>query len=208
MRISEKQSVQSNSDMENAELVEALRQARSERDEAHQAIDELQQAMEEARRPLAKLDALKAGIQLLRAATASLKTDKESLTRELKRRAADEESLRMELERRAADEESLRTELERREQLQADTDAILRSELHNLWNSWSWRLFRPLRNLARRLQGFGRETEPILCSESQVIQTIVTIRQSLSWELTVPLRLIYRILPHRRRGTPSARSMS
>ena len=28
--------------------------------------------------------------------------------------------------------------------------AILQSDLHNLWNPWSWRLFRPLRNLARK----------------------------------------------------------
>ncbi|MGO9451710.1 MAG: hypothetical protein ACLQDV_11815 [Candidatus Binataceae bacterium] len=129
--------------------------------------------------------------------------DEESLRLELKRRAADEDSLRLELERRAADEDSLARELRRREQLQSDTDAILQAELHNLWNSWSWRVFRPLRNLARKLQGFGRETEPIFGSESQAIQTVVMIRQSLSWELTFPLRLIYRILPHRRRVTPS-----
>ena len=162
-------------DRQNAELTEVLRQTGSARDEARRATDELQQTIEGFQRPLARLEALRAGIQVLRAATESLKADKESLRLALKGRA----------------------------QLQADTDAILRSELHNLWNSWSWRLFRPLRNFVRKLQGFGRETEPILYSESQVIQTLNTLRQSLSWELTAPLRLIYRILPHRRRFRPA-----
>ena len=54
-----------------------------------------------------------------------------------------------------------------RAQLRADANAILRSELHNLWNSWSWGLFRPLRNFIRKRQGFGKETEPIVDSEPQ-----------------------------------------
>ncbi len=36
-------------------------------------------------------------------------------------------------------------------------------------------------------------------SEIQLIHTVITIRQSLSWELTAPLRLIHRMLPQRRR---------
>ena len=85
-----------------------------------------------------------------------------------------------------------------RAQLQRETNAILQAELHNLWNSWSWQLFRPLRSFVRKWRGFGTETEPLLDADSQVIQTIITIRQSLSWELTTPLRLIHRsFAPHR-----------
>ena len=147
-------------------------------DQVRRADDELERTREELQRTLARLEALKAENQVLGAATESLK----------------------------ADEKSLRSENEAfkpRAQLQADANAILRSELHNLWNSWSWRLFRPLRNLVRKRQGLGKETEPILHSEPQAIQTVITIRQSLSWELTAPLRLIYRILPRRRRFTPA-----
>jgi hypothetical protein len=88
-----------------------------------------------------------------------------------------------------------------RAQLQRETNAILQAELRNLWNSWSWRLFRPLRSFVRKWRGFGTETEPLLDADSQVIQTIITIRQSLSGELTTRLRLIHRsFAPHR--GSP------
>ena len=184
---------------QNTEFAEALRLAQSARDDAHSALgtaesqlserdrqnaeladkirradDELERTREELRWTLEKLEAVKAENQVLGAATESLR----------------------------ASEESLRSENEAfkpRRQLQVEANAILRSELDNLWNSWSWRLFRPLRNLVCKLQGLGKETEPILHSELEAIQTVITIRQSLSWELTAPLRLIYRMLPRRRR---------
>jgi hypothetical protein len=79
-------------------------------------------------------------------------------------------------------------------QQRTDAIEILQLELRSLWNSRSWRLLKPLRNLARQRKGFGKETEPILHSEPELIQAIVTVRQSLCWELTAPLRLIYRFL--------------
>ncbi len=142
--------------------------------EIRRAAGELQRTREELRQTLAELEASKTKNQVLEAATESLKSDNESLRSE---------------------NEALKP----RAQLRADANAILRSELHNLWNSWSWGLFRPLRNFIRKRQGFGKETEPIVDSEPQLIQTVITIRQSLSWELTAPLRLIHRMLPQRRR---------
>ena len=193
-------------DRQNAELAEALQLAQSARDDAHSALGtaesklsardrynaelsaevcraagKLQRTREELQRTLAGLEALKTETQVLGVATESLKADRESLRSE---------------------NEALKP----RAQLQADANAILRSELHNLWNSWSWGLFRPLRNFIRKRQGFGKEAEPTLDSEPQLIQTVITIRQSLSWELTAPLRLIYRILPRRRRFTPAGAS--
>jgi len=161
----------------------------------------------------AERESLRAENQALAAATESLKAESESLRVENQALAAAKESLRAENQALAAATESLKAEsdslraenrdLAARAQLQDYGAALLRSELHNLWNSRSWRLFRPLRNFLRRRRGFGDETEPILRSEPQLIQTIVTIRQSLSWELTTPLRLFYRIFPRGRRSTSS-----
>ncbi|MGO9607165.1 MAG: glycosyltransferase [Candidatus Binataceae bacterium] len=193
----------SESDRQNAELAEALSLAQSARDEAHSALgiaesklnerdrqnaelvdevrgaeDKLEQTREELQRTFAKLDTLKVENQVLAASTESLK--------------ANEELLRSE-------NETLKPHV----QLHDDTNAILRSELHNLWNSWSWRLFRPLRNFVRKLQGLAKETEPVFDSAPETIRIVIKVRQSLSWELTTPLRLIYRILPRRRRSTPA-----
>ncbi len=67
----------------------------------------------------------------------------------------------------------------------------LRGEIHSLWNSRSWRLFRVPRNLARRAKGEGLETEPIVVSEGEANRTIAAIHQSLSWRLTAPLRMAH-----------------
>ncbi|MGO9265926.1 MAG: methyltransferase domain-containing protein [Candidatus Binataceae bacterium] len=76
---------------------------------------------------------------------------------------------------------------------------VLLEEIHRLWNSSSWRLLRPLRNLVRRSRGYDKETEPIPTSEADAFPTVIAIRQSVSWEVTAPLRLIHRMLPRRSR---------
>jgi hypothetical protein len=88
-----------------------------------------------------------------------------------------------------------------------DLQAILQTEIHHLWNSWSWRLLRPLRNLARKRQGLPAEREPVALSEVEAIQTLITIRGSLSWELTAPLRLIDRIVGTRKGSAPAPTSV-
>ena len=80
-----------------------------------------------------------------------------------------------------------------------DGHAILQAEIHNLWNSRSWRLLRPLRNFLRRRHGLPKESEPIALSQAEAIQTIIAIRQSWSWELAAPLRMLHAVL-----GTPPA----
>jgi hypothetical protein len=70
--------------------------------------------------------------------------------------------------------------------------ASQRNEIHSLWNSRSWRIFRPLRNLIRELGGRGKETEPIAASVEEAARIIATIRHSLSWRLTGPLRMVHR----------------
>ena len=70
--------------------------------------------------------------------------------------------------------------------------AAQRIEIHSLWNSWSWRIFRPLRNLLRRAAGHDKENEPAVESVDEAARTLAAIHQSLSWRLTAPLRTVHR----------------
>ncbi len=92
------------------------------------------------------------------------------------------------LEPFTAENEALRREAH----FSAATRTLLNREVDKLWNSWSWRLFRPLRNLVRAIRGFDKETEPIPQSALEALRIVIAIRQSLSWELTSPLRLVGR----------------
>ena len=91
-------------------------------------------------------------------------------------------------------------------QPQAEALAILQGELRSLWNSQSWQLLRPLRNFARKRRGLPRETEPFVLSPAEAIQAIFAIRQSWSWELTMPLRLIGSIFGGRTTPEPIAQA--
>ncbi len=199
---------------QNAELAATLRQAEKARDEAYGWIeaaesrlndseqrmaetadrarrtdDELQETRDGFQRTLAKLKALRAETEMLKASTEWLTSNNDSLRSENKKSKARAQSI-------------------------AEADAILLSEINNLWTSRSWRLLRPVRNLVNRRRGLERETEtePSLCSEwseLQAIQTIVSIRQSLSWELTAPLRLIHRLFArHSRSAVPAADTLA
>lgn len=86
--------------------------------------------------------------------------------------------------------------------------ASLRYEIHSLWNSWSWRIFRPFRNLIRRKRGYGEEREPLVESVEEAARVIASIHQSLSWRLTVPLRFAHRALIMRSRFAPSVTAAS
>jgi rhamnan synthesis protein F/methyltransferase family protein len=71
----------------------------------------------------------------------------------------------------------------------------LRRELDALWNSVSWRISRPIRNLARRGRGLDREFPPNPGSHDEALRMILAIRQSISWELTAPLRIAHHLVP-------------
>jgi len=168
------QSTLSENERLNTELVERVRRAEAERDKIRaESLD-----------TSATVGFMSAESQGLRNAEQSMKAEIESLQ-------AERDSLRLVVESLRSENETIRpiTQLH----------AILQTELQHLWNSWSWRLLRPLRNLARMAGGFDKETQPIFQSEPDMLGTVITIRQSLSWELTAPLRLIHRMLPQRRR---------
>ncbi|HEY4934657.1 MAG TPA: glycosyltransferase [Terriglobales bacterium] len=76
----------------------------------------------------------------------------------------------------------------------AGVSADLLSEIDNLWTSRSWKMLRPFRNFHRRLRGLGREIKPIPQSDVEAARIVIDLRQSLSWEVSSPLRIIYRIL--------------
>jgi hypothetical protein len=75
----------------------------------------------------------------------------------------------------------------------------IQNELNALWDSLSWRAFRPLRNLAHRIKGLPKEARPVPRTDQEGLNEIIALRQSLSWELTMPLRFGHRLLGGRRR---------
>jgi O-antigen biosynthesis protein len=188
----------SDGERKGAELAEAFRRTESARDEAYgwltaaecrlnereeenaeltnracRADNDLQEARARLQRVITKLKAQRAKSRILETAKDSLMADNDSIRSE-------------------------HLTLKRKERSIAEASQILLSEVNNLWTSRSWRFLRPVRNLINQRHGLGKETErePTLhseWSELRTIETIISIRQSLSWELTMPLRLIHRI---------------
>jgi SAM-dependent methyltransferase len=72
------------------------------------------------------------------------------------------------------------------------SEALLGS-FEECWNARSWRLFSPIRNVFRRLQGTIREEKPAIYSSAEAERWIRAIRESTSWELLGPLRALNRI---------------
>jgi hypothetical protein len=73
----------------------------------------------------------------------------------------------------------------------------LLSEIDSLWNSLSWKTLRPFRNMHHRLKGLSKESKPTPRSDLEAARLIVSLRNSLCWELTSPLRLFHRIFSRR-----------
>jgi GT2 family glycosyltransferase len=61
------------------------------------------------------------------------------------------------------------------------------------WDSTSWRITRPLRQLKRRRRGLPPETRPRPQTEGEIDILIAQITGSLSWKLTAPLRAAGRL---------------
>ncbi len=64
--------------------------------------------------------------------------------------------------------------------------------LDALWNSASWRITRPARNLIRRVRGFAPEAKPMPATDKEAWQTVAMILSSVWWSMTSPLRLAKR----------------
>ncbi len=69
---------------------------------------------------------------------------------------------------------------------------ILRFE--TLWNSWSWRSFRPIRNFIRRCRRLPPEIKPEIHSLSEAQEAIKSIKNSATWHVTRPLRVLRKLL--------------
>jgi len=68
-----------------------------------------------------------------------------------------------------------------------------------LWDSWSWRSFRPIRNFVRRCRRLPPESNPKINSMYEAQAAIKAIKNSATWHITRPLRalrkLVKRCLP-------------
>jgi O-antigen biosynthesis protein len=189
---------------QNAELAVLLRQNGNAREEAYGWVKAAESKLNDNEQKIAELT------QRACCSDDMLQKTRDEIQQglvNLKALKAENEMLKASVDRLRANNNSLRSEnkkSEARAQSIAEANAILLSEINNLWTSRSWRLLRPVRNFVNRRRGLGREgeTPPTLYSEwseLEAIKTIVTIRQSLSWELTAPLRLFHRFLaPHSR----------
>lgn len=58
------------------------------------------------------------------------------------------------------------------------------------WDSTSWRLLRPLRSAILHSRGLPTETRPQISSAREAMQIITMIRESTSWELMGPMRVL------------------
>jgi hypothetical protein len=67
-------------------------------------------------------------------------------------------------------------------------------ELEILWNSLSWRITKPLRNIKRRLKKLPIEEKVVVHSAEEALNMIELMRNSISWEMTAPLRVVKKTL--------------
>jgi hypothetical protein len=63
-----------------------------------------------------------------------------------------------------------------------------------LWNSWSWRLFRPIRNFIRRCRRLPPESKPEINSIYEALEAIKSIKNSATWHITRPLRTLRKLV--------------
>ena len=68
------------------------------------------------------------------------------------------------------------------------------SRFETLWNSWSWRSFRPLRNFIRRCRRLPPESKPKINSISEALEAIKSIKNSATWHVTRPLRVLRKLV--------------
>lgn len=63
-----------------------------------------------------------------------------------------------------------------------------------MWNSWSWRLLRPIRNFFRRCRRLPPESKPTINSPCDAQQAVRSIKRSVTWNVTRPFRVLRKLL--------------
>ncbi len=74
----------------------------------------------------------------------------------------------------------------------AEKDQFSR-RFETLWNSWSWRSFRPIRNFIRRCRRLPPERKPDINSIYEAEEAIKAIKNSATWHITRPLRALRKL---------------
>jgi glycosyltransferase involved in cell wall biosynthesis len=67
-------------------------------------------------------------------------------------------------------------------------------EFEALWNSSSWRRYKPVRNFIRRCRGLKPESKPQINSMSHAREAIESIKNSATWNLTRPSRVLMKLV--------------
>jgi glycosyltransferase involved in cell wall biosynthesis len=67
-------------------------------------------------------------------------------------------------------------------------------QFETLWNSWSWRSFRPIRNFIRRCRRLPPERKPEIISIYDAEKATKLIKNSATWHITRPLRALRKIV--------------
>jgi glycosyltransferase involved in cell wall biosynthesis len=67
-------------------------------------------------------------------------------------------------------------------------------QFETMWNSWSWRSLRPVRNFFRRLRRLPPESKPTINSPSDAQQAVRSIKRSITWNVTRPFRALRKLL--------------
>ncbi len=79
----------------------------------------------------------------------------------------------------------------------APLDPFLAQCIHQyetLWDSWSWRMLRPIRNYILRCRRLPPESKPAINSIPEALAAIKSIKNSITWHLTRPLRVLRKLV--------------
>ncbi|MGO9017240.1 MAG: glycosyltransferase [Syntrophobacteraceae bacterium] len=67
-------------------------------------------------------------------------------------------------------------------------------QYETMWNSWSWRRFRRIRNFIRRCRQLPPESKPKINSICEAREAIKSIKKSVTWNVTRPLRALRKLV--------------
>ena len=74
-----------------------------------------------------------------------------------------------------------------------ETRDLCVNQFETMWNSWSWRSLRPIRNFVRRCRRLPPERKPQINSIFDAQRAIRSIKSDATWHVTRPLRALRKL---------------